>query len=247
MALHLTFSGGAESVTGSNFLVTGDRGKLLVDCGLEQGEDFCRPCMYEPFPYDVPSIDALVITHSHLDHIGRAPKLMREGFKGTVYCTAPTRDLMELILKDSARIMAADARQKGRPVLYEDEDVEALLALVQAVPYEKEWEAAPGLSCVLRTTGHILGSASVRIRSDDASLALTGDLGNSPSPLLPDAKPVTDADVLVMESVYGDRLHHAENRVEELRSALKKAIARGGAILIPAFSIERTQDRKSVV
>lgn len=241
--LILTFAGGAESVTGSNFLVEGARGKLLVDCGVEQGKDACTPCMYDPFPYDVPSVDALVITHAHLDHVGRAPKLMREGFRGVVYCTEPTRDLMELILRDSARIMAQDAEEKGLPLMYEDRDVDALLARVKTVPFHHEWEAAPGLSCVLRQTGHILGSASVRVRSEDgAAIALTGDIGNTPSPYLPDAEPVQDAPVLVMESVYGNRLHtRVGDRVAELKDALGKAIGKGGAVLIPAFSLERTQ------
>lgn len=248
MALHLSFHGGAESVTGSNFLVEGSRGKLLVDCGIEQGKDICRRCMYDPFPYDVPSIDALIITHAHLDHVGRAPKLMREGFKGKVYMTAATRDLMELILRDSAHIMAMDAEKKGLPLLYEERDVDALLARVHTVPYGEEWEAAPGLSCLLRNTGHILGSASVRIKEmtggaggEGVSVAITGDIGNAPSPYLPDPEPVTDADVLVMESVYGDRQNPQEGRVEELKLALTKAIGRGGTILIPAFSLERTQ------
>ncbi|CAN5759967.1 MBL fold metallo-hydrolase [soil metagenome] len=243
MSMRLTFAGGAESVTGSNFLVEGKNGKLLVDCGIEQGKDFCMKCMYDPFPYDVPSIDALIITHAHLDHVGRAPKLIREGFKGKAYMTAPTRDLMELILRDSARIMAADAKEKGLPTLYDDRDIDALLSRVQIVKYHEEWEAAPGLSCFLRNTGHILGSASVRITDEEGvTLALTGDIGNSPSPYLPDAEVVPDADVMVMESVYGDRLHtHVNDRVAELEGALSRAIARGGVILIPAFSLERTQ------
>jgi metallo-beta-lactamase family protein len=242
MALTLTFCGGAETVTGSNFLVEGEKGKLLVDCGVEQGRDFVQGEMYAPFPYDVPAIDALIITHSHLDHIGRAPKLIREGFKGMVYTTAPTRDLMVLILLDSARILAQEARYRNRQPLYDENDVEALMNRVQVVEYEKEWEAAPGLSCMLRQTGHILGSASVRIKAEDGTtLALTGDIGNSPSPLLPDPTPIEDADVLVMESVYGDRQNPHEGRVERLRDTLQKALARGGAVLIPAFSIERTQ------
>lgn len=241
--LILTFSGGAESVTGSNFIVEGSRGKLLVDCGVEQGKDACHECMFERFPYDAATIDALVITHAHLDHVGRAPKLMREGFKGTVYCTEPTRDLMELILRDSARIMAQDAAEKGRDPLFVDADVDALMERVKTVPFHKEWEAAPGLSCIFRQTGHILGSASVRVRSEDgASVALTGDIGNMPSPYLPDPEAIEDAPVMVMESVYGDRLHtHADDRVEELKKALTEAISRGGPILIPAFSLERTQ------
>ena len=240
--MKLTFSGGAETVTGSNFLVEGERGKLLVDCGVEQGASYCEECAYEPFPYDASKIDALVITHAHLDHIGRAPKLVRDGFRGTVYATAPTRDLMELILRDSAHILAMDARAKGKPPIYEDQDVDELLARTKTVKYGEEWEAAPGLSCVLRQTGHILGSASVRIKDDEGvGLAITGDIGNAPSPYLPDPVSIEDADVLVMESVYGDRVNPQEGRVETLKKALQKAIARGGAILIPAFSLERSQ------
>lgn len=244
MALKLTFYGGAETVTGSNFLVEGERGKLLVDCGIEQGSDFCQKDMYAPFPYDVPSIDAVVITHAHLDHIGRLPKLMKEGFKGKIYMTAPTKDLTQLILDDSARILAEDSQSKGLPLLYEAKDVDAAVAHIETVEYHKEWEAAPGLSCFLRNTGHILGSASVRIMdaADGTTLALTGDIGNSPSPYLPDPEAIPDADVMVMESVYGDRLHtHVDERVGELEKSLNDAIARGGTILIPAFSLERTQ------
>lgn len=244
MALKLTFYGGAETVTGSNFLVEGKRGKLLVDCGIEQGRDFCQKDMYAPFPYDVSSIDAVVITHAHLDHIGRLPKLMKEGFKGKIYMTAPTKDLTQLILDDSARILADEAQSKGLPLLYEAKDVDAAMAHIETVEYHTEWEAAPGLSCFLRNTGHILGSASVRITDavDGTTLALTGDIGNSPSPYLPDPEAIPDADAMVMESVYGDRLHtHADERVGELEKALSAAIARGGTILIPAFSLERTQ------
>jgi metallo-beta-lactamase family protein len=246
MALKLTFHGGAETVTGSNFLVEGSRGKLLVDCGIEQGKDYCQSCMYDPFPYDVTTIDALVVTHAHLDHIGRIPKLVKDGFTGKIFMTAPTRDLTQLILEDSARIMAGDARDKGLPPLYEERDVAHSLSLVEIVEFHKEFEAAPGLSCYLRHTGHILGSGSVRIRdlddADDLSVALTGDIGNSPSPYLPEPEEIPDADVVVMESVYGDRLHtHVDERVGELQKALASAIERGGTILIPAFSLERTQ------
>jgi metallo-beta-lactamase family protein len=244
MAFRLTFAGGAGTVTGSNFLVEREGARILVDCGIEQGRDFCQECMYAPFPYDVPSLDALVITHAHLDHIGRAPKLMQEGFAGRVYCTEATRDLMAIMLEDSATILANEARARGAPPLYRPSDVEALMARVETVPYHEERRIAPDVSIYLRPTGHILGSASVRITDaeDGTTLALTGDIGNTPNPYLPDWEPVPDADALVMESVYGDRLHpHLADRTGQLRDTLKRAIARGGAILMPSFSLERTQ------
>ncbi len=243
MALTLTFSGGADTVTGSNFLIEGARGKMLVDCGIEQGRDFVEKEMYAPFPYDVPALDALVITHAHLDHIGRAPKLMREGFKGRVYTTPPTRDLMDIMLRDSARILAENARTHGIAPMYDERDIDALMERIETVEYHKEFIAVPGLSCVMRNTGHILGSGSVRIMDEDGTgLALTGDIGATPNVYLRDAEAIDDADVMVMESVYGDRKNTEKgDRVPELRDALKRAIARGGTILIPAFSLERTQ------
>jgi len=243
MPLRLTFHGGAGAVTGSNFLVEGTKGKVLIDCGLEQGRDFSEKRMYEPSAYDVSSIDALVITHAHLDHIGRGPKLMREGFRGDIYMTLATRDLTELMLRDSLSLLIREAQERGFPPLYKEEDVAAFMACVEVLPYRKEREIAPGITLTLRDTGHILGSASVTLRAEDGtSLAITGDLGNSPSPYLPDAEPITDVDALVMESVYGDRQHpDLAERVPQLRDTLNRAIKRRGAILMPAFSIERTQ------
>ncbi|MBI3571941.1 MBL fold metallo-hydrolase [Candidatus Kaiserbacteria bacterium] len=241
--MQLTFYGGAGKVTGSNFLIESGNGKIIVDCGIEQGADFCEECVYGPFPYDAKTIAALVITHAHLDHVGRAPKLVRDGFRGKVFMTPPTRDLAELILRDSINILAETAREKGVAPLYEAADVETFLALIEPLDYHVAKEVSSSLSVYLRNTGHILGSASVRITaSDGATVALTGDIGNSPSPLLPDWEPVPDADALVMESVYGDRVHPAQQRrTEILVEVLKRAIERGGAILIPAFSMERTQ------
>ncbi|MBU6388376.1 MBL fold metallo-hydrolase [Patescibacteria group bacterium] len=243
MSLRLSFYGGAGKVTGSNFLITGTKAKMLVDCGIEQGADFAVEEVYGPFPYDVTSIDALVVTHAHLDHVGRIPKLVKEGFRGKIYMTPPTRDLAELILRDSTTILADEAARLSRAPLYEERDVDATFALVETLDYHVEKEVASGLSVYLRNTGHILGSASVRITDEDGTtIVLTGDIGNSPSPLLPDWEPVADADALVMESVYGDRLHPPQKeRVATLRDALKGAIAKGGTMLIPAFSLERTQ------
>ena len=241
--MKLSFYGGAGKVTGSNFLIKGAQGKILVDCGIEQGADFVAEHTYGPFPYDVKGVDALVVTHAHLDHVGRIPKLVHDGFRGKIYMTPPTKDLAELIMMDSVGILGEEARRRGVAPLYEVQDVEKTFAQIETLDYHIEKEIAPGLSVYLRNTGHILGSCSVRIKTEDGtSVAFTGDIGNSPSPLLPDWEPITDADAIVMESVYGDRIHppHSE-RVSALRETLKRAVARGRTILIPAFSLERTQ------
>lgn len=230
-------------MTGSNFLIESSKAKVLVDCGVEQGADFVEAHIYDPFPYDVRTIDALLVTHAHLDHVGRIPKLVRDGFHGKIFMTPPTKDLAELILQDSVRIIAQDAERAGVAPLYDQYDVDEAFSLIETIEYHKETPVAPGLTVFVRNTGHILGSGSMRIKDEDGTaIAITGDMGNSPSPLLPDWEPVTDADAIVMESVYGDRLHPPhEFRVEALKKALKEGIERGGAILIPAFSLERTQ------
>ena len=242
MSLRLSFYGGAGKVTGSNFLIENGKAKILVDCGLEQGGDFAESDTYGPFPYDPKTIDSLVVTHAHLDHVGRIPKLVKHGFAGKIYMTPPTKDLAELILRDAVGILGEEAFRRGIAPLYEEQDVDASLPLIETLDYHIEKEIASGLSIYLRNTGHILGSASVRIKSGDTTIALTGDIGNSPSPLLPDWEPITDADAVLMESTYGDRLH--KDRADRnllLKGKLQLAVKRGGTILIPAFSLERTQ------
>src|SRR3989344_3057811 len=160
MALTVTFCGGAGTVTGSNFLVENGTGRLLVDCGIEQGKDFCESCIYGDFPYDPKTIDALIITHAHLDHVGRSPALVKAGFHGKVFMTPPTRDLAEFILRDSVDILSREARSRGLSPLFGVTDVDAFLSLVEPLPYHEEKTVAPGFSTMFRTTGHILGSAS---------------------------------------------------------------------------------------
>lgn len=243
MAMRLTFYGGAGKVTGSNFMVESEDERILIDCGVEQGADVSPEHMLEPFAYEPGSVRALVVTHAHLDHVGRIPKLVRDGFRGPIYCTPATRDLTELILRDSVEIIRIEAERAGRPVLYEARDADAALEQMRTIEYHTPTKISEAFTVTLANTGHILGSGSVTVEDrDGVRLGLTGDIGNSPSPLLPDWEPLTDVHAMVMESVYGDRAHPGEtDRVKILRDELKSAIQRGGTILIPAFSLERTQ------
>jgi metallo-beta-lactamase family protein len=244
----LTFYTGVGTVTGANFLleVAHDQGKsskkILVDCGMVQGERVAQQQNYEPFGYDVSSIDALMITHAHLDHVGRIPKLVKEGFNGVIYSTLETRQLAELVLNDAVNIIAMEASQNGTQPLYYAEDVEKVFPLWKTIDYHKNFEIAPGISVYLKDAGHILGSSMFEFSVGGEKILFTGDLGNSPAPLLRDTEPVGDVDYLIMESVYGDRNHESrETRLEEFTKIINDTLDRGGTLVIPAFSIDRTQ------
>jgi metallo-beta-lactamase family protein len=252
----VTFFSGIGSVTGANFLLEAGTLRILVDCGLTQGEKTAEDVNREPFGYDVASIDYLFITHAHLDHVGRIPKLVKEGFKGVIYSTPETRDLARLILEDAVGILDHEARRENLPPLYGLEDVNRAFPLWQTIPYHESKELVSGLSVYLKDAGHILGSSMFEFSRTDAKdgvaagrgvgaakkIIFTGDLGNSPTPLLRDTEPVTGADYLVMESVYGDRNHEPKDlRRKKLQDIINDTIARQGTVLIPAFSLERTQ------
>lgn len=244
--LKLTFHGGVGTVTGANFLLESsddeDGIRILVDCGMEQSSKFCEDCNFDTFPYDPASIHILFITHSHLDHIGKVPKLVREGFKGIIYSTPSTRAITEVMFEDSIDLIAREAKKIGKKPLYSREDVEDTMRLWQTVPYHVEKNVGHGFSFLFKDAGHILGSCMVEIQFNGKKIVFTGDLGNSPTPLLRDTEPVTDAKYIVMESVYGDRNHEKKKeRTDRLRNIIQKTIERGGTLLIPAFSIERTQ------
>ena len=240
---NITFVNGVGEVTGSNFLMESEGVKILVDCGLVQGIQFAEKENRTPFEYDPSSIDFLLVTHSHIDHIGRIPKLVRDGFKGKIYSTHATKDISEEMFKDALKILQMEARKNGLPDLYQKEDVADALFLWQGVSYHEEVVLKEGFSFYLKDAGHILGSAMIEIRRGDKKIVFTGDLGNSPAPLLKDTEAVTDADYLVMESVYGDRNH--ETKVERDRrfaQVISETIKRGGTVVIPVFSLERAQN-----
>ncbi|MEK7621873.1 MAG: MBL fold metallo-hydrolase [Patescibacteria group bacterium] len=247
----LIFHGGAGSVTGANFLLTiepatesGRLIRVLVDCGLYQGGKVFEDKNREPFPYDPAAIDYLLVTHAHLDHVGRIPSLIRAGFRGTIYSTPPTKEIAALILEDSLGVMEKEVRGSGQPLLYESADVTAALARWRTVDYRASFTLDnSGVTVTLRDAGHILGSAMFEIARGARRLLFTGDLGNSPSPLLHNTELVKDINYLVMESVYGDREHeNIERRRDRLEDVIENTMRQDGVLLIPAFSIERTQE-----
>jgi metallo-beta-lactamase family protein len=250
----LAFLGGTGTVTGSRFLVENGRSRVLVDCGLFQGEKELRLRNWERFPVEPARIDAVVLSHAHLDHSGYLPALVRDGFRGPVYATAGTASLCEILLPDSGRLHeedAAYANKKGyskhAPALplYTEQDALAAVERLRALPFGKPAEVAPGVSATLRPSGHILGSASVELvlgGSAPRRIGASGDLGRPEHPLLVAPAPPPAADALLVESTYGERTHRELPELEEaLASAVSRTAARGGVCVIPAFAVDRTE------
>ncbi len=244
----ITFYGGAGSVTGANFLLdtlstsSGQAGaKIVVDCGTVAQEMVCDTVNFETFAQNVIHADALIITHAHADHIGRIPRLVREGFRGPIYSTGATRDIAEIMFRDALGIMQVEAEKHGCDVLYEQRDAEQAITQWQSRGYHEPF-TIKDVGVEFQDAGHILGSALVRLTRDGRTIIFTGDLGNTPEPLLRDTESPAGANYLVMESVYGDRLHEERAaRTESLRSAIEETRAKNGVLLIPSFSVERTQ------
>ncbi|HEU0080724.1 MAG TPA: MBL fold metallo-hydrolase [Candidatus Paceibacterota bacterium] len=244
----LTAAGGVGNATGANFLLRTPDMSILVDCGLVQGSHFAVEENREAFPYKPSEIAALFITHAHMDHIGRVPKLVKEGFAGPIYSTPATRELAALMFDDALGLLEREARESGKDPLYVREDVVRALSLWKAIEYRTPFELSKDVSVYAKDAGHVLGSAILEFALHGANggkgrtIAFTGDLGNSPTPLLPDTEYVEGADYMVMESVYGDRNHEPKDvRDQRLRQILGDAMRRGGTVVIPAFSLERTQ------
>lgn len=250
----LTFLGAARTVTGSKYLVEAGGRRLVVDCGMFQGDKALRQLNWAEPSFPPRSLDALVLTHTHIDHIGRVPRLVKLGFRGPIYCTPPTRELAEILLLDAAHLQQEDAdylNRKGltkhKPALplFDEADVRQALTQLRAVPLGHAEAVNDAVSFSYRDAGHLLGAASADVTLREAGkitrVLFSGDVGRFDAVLTRDPELAPDADYLVIESTYGNRAHAAVSVVDQLEGALKKTFARGGVLLIPAFAVGRAQ------
>lgn len=246
----LTFLGANATVTGSRYLVETSSSRVLVDCGLFQGYKPLRLRNWAPFPVDPASIDAVVLTHAHLDHSGYLPRLVRSGFRGRVWCTAATRSLCDILLPDSGRLLeeeAGYANRKGssrhHPAepLYTEANAVAALRQLSVVEFDQDFAPASGLRASFRYQGHILGAAAVSLEHLGRRIVFSGDIGRPDDPLMRAPLPPDDADWIVTESTYGDRRHPPLEAKGELAGALRRVLARNGVAVIPAFAVGRAQ------
>ena len=255
----LSFWGGVGTVTGSKYLVEGNSGRVLVDCGLFQGPRELRERNWEDPPFEPGSLDAVVITHAHVDHTAYLPRLVRLGFGGPVFCSKGTADLLKLLLPDSARLQEEEAEYRNRKgltrhspalPLYTEEDARAAIKLIRTCPNTGETtEVAPGIRAGFHIAGHILGSSLVLLEVDGAGadgkgrrVLFSGDLGHYDQPIIRDPVAPPACDYMLVESTYGDRLHDPEDPKDALARVINEAAGRGGPLLIPAFAVGRTQE-----
>jgi metallo-beta-lactamase family protein len=237
------FFGAVDSVTGNNFYFEAQGKRIMIDCGLYQGAQYADGRNREAFQVDPGTIDVLLVTHAHIDHIGRIPKFVKEGFRGRIISTLPTKKLADIMLHDTVNILAHEAIADGVEPIYEERDVYEAMKLWETAEYYESFPLGEHLSCAMHDAGHMLGSAMMRLKLGQDEMVFTGDLGNSPAPLLRDTDSIAGATYLLMEAVYGDRNHeNREERKDQLRKAIVESIGKNGTLLIPAFSIERTQE-----
>ena len=224
-------------------MIESGKTRILVDCGLFQGGNFCDLSNYNAFPYNPKEVSVLLVTHAHIDHIGRIPKLVKDGFTGKIISTAATKGLAEHLLKDSMELLAHDAEVCGQPQIYDGGDVDQALRQWDTKGYEEAIPLPDGFSAAFLNAGHILGSAMIEISREGKVIVFTGDLGNDESLLVGPLETPDAPQYLVMESVYGDKVHEdMDERTNRLERTIEDTLARGGTLLIPAFSTERTQD-----
>ncbi|NLE10425.1 MAG: MBL fold metallo-hydrolase [Actinobacteria bacterium] len=249
--------GAARAVTGSCFLVEVGDTRFLVDCGMHQGGDKEEALNYERFSFDADELDFVLLTHAHIDHSGRLPRLVKEGFSGPIYATAATCDLAEIMLLDSAYIQETEAEWRSRKArragrkdvqpMYDQDDARKTLPLLQPVQYHERRKLAPGVEVVFRDAGHILGSAILELYLEEAGtkakVVFSGDVGQPDQPIIRDPEIIEEADYLFLESTYGDRLHERNGEPKhQFTEILKEAHRTGGNVIIPAFAVGRTQE-----
>lgn len=250
MTPQLTFLGAAGTVTGSRYLLEAESHRILIDCGLFQGPKRLRERNWQPLPLVAKTLDAVVLTHAHLDHTGFLPVLVRNGYRGPVFCTRPTRQLLEILLPDSARLQEEEAQFANRhrysrhsPALplYTEEDARRALTRLRVLEWSSSEVIAPGITARCYPAGHILGAASVLVTSAAGRVLFSGDLGRPDDLLMRAPAPPPPADWVVIESTYGDRTHTAIDPESELLAAIRPALQRGGVVVVPAFAVGRAQ------